>query len=288
MKRRPGMNRTLVVGLIVAAAAVSRDARASGHGPVFGLATPTLGRGAFSLDFAVMGRSGDSPMAMLRPMLGYGVTEDLQFSVSVPMPLYTEQGANPTRMMGMMPAEPDVELLVGYRFHRTSPKVGARFESTAYGGFDYPTDDLRAGTRTAPGLVGALATGYASRTVYAWVGGLYRRYMTPTGETADHLGDLTMYSAVLGYRPPPFRRDYPHPDWRIFVEVVGEHRARDVIASTPVLDSGGHQIFVGPTLLGLYGSWGISGGPVFRVYENLNGTQRNDKVRLVANFTYWF
>ncbi len=282
------MNRTLVIGLFAAASACSVDTWASGHGPVFGLATPTLGRGAFSLDFAVMGRSGDSPMAMMRPMLGYGVTEDLQFSVSVPMPLYRQQGASPDRMMAMMPAEPDVELLVGYRFHRTSRKVGARFESTAYGGFDYPTDDVRAGVRTAPGLYGALVTGYASRTIYAWVGGLYRRYMSPTGETADHPGDLAMYSVVFGYRPLPFRKDYPHPDWRIFVEVVGEHRARDRIAGTAVPDSGGHQIFVGPTLLGLYGSWGISGGPVFRVYENLNGSQPKDRVRLVANFTYWF
>jgi hypothetical protein len=191
-------------------------------------------------------------------------------------------------MMAMMPAVPDVELLLGYRFHRRSPKVGARFESTALVGFDYPTDAIRAGVRTAPGLYGALVTGYASRTVYAWVGGLYQRYMTPSGETADHPGDLAMFSVVFGYRPARFRKDYPHPDWRIFIEVVGEHRARDVVAGAPVLDSGGQQIFVGPTLLGLYGSWGISGGPVFRVSQDLNGTQPNDRVRLVANFTYWF
>lgn len=88
-------------------------------------------------------------------------------------------------------------------------------------------------------------------------------------------------------KPAPLK-DYPHPDWRIFVEVVGEHRAQDRIAGTPVVDRGGHQMFVGPTLLGLYGSWGISGGPVFRVYENLNSSQPKDRVRLVANFTYWF
>lgn len=282
------MNRALTAGLIFAASALSHRVFSSGHGPVFGLATPTLGRGAFSLDFAAMGRFGDSRAAMIRPMLGYGITEDLQISLSLPMPLYTPQDGNPARMTAMMPAEPDVELLLGYRFHRTSPRVGARFESTAYAGFEYPTDDRRAGLATAPGLYGALVTGCASRTIYVWVGGLYRRYMTPSGKTADHPGDLAMYSVVFGYRPARFRKDYPHPDWRVFLEAVGEHRARDRIAGAPVLESGGHQIFVGPTLLGLYGSWGVSGGPMFRVYEDLNGAQPKDRVRLVVNFTYWF
>jgi hypothetical protein len=96
-----------------------------------------------------------------------------------------------------------------------------------------------------------VVTGYASRTVYAWAGGLYRRYMTVTGENADHTGDLAMYSIVLGYRPPPFQEDWPHPDWRIFVEIIGEHTGRDRIRGMDLPNTGGHQIFVGPTLLGL-------------------------------------
>lgn len=45
---------------------------------------------------------------------------------------------------------------------------------------------------------------------------------------------------------------------------------------------------LGPTLLGLYGGWGISGGPMFPVYSDLNGDRGPDKVRLVVNFTRWF
>lgn len=86
--------------------------------------------------------------------------------------------------------------------------MGARLESTAYGGFDYPTDERRAGVHP-PRFYGALVTGYASRTIDAWVGGLYRRYVTPSGETADHPGDLAMYSVVFGYRLAPFRKDRP-------------------------------------------------------------------------------
>src|SRR5918996_5183340 len=62
---------------------------ASGHGPVFGGATPTLGKGGWSFDQAWMGRrdrTGDDDQ-MLRSMVGYGITEDLQITASVPIEL---------------------------------------------------------------------------------------------------------------------------------------------------------------------------------------------------------
>lgn len=282
------MARRLTVA-VLALAAVPGLALGQGHGPAFGLSTPTLGKGGWSLDVAAMSRVvGEKHMTMTRPMLSYGITEDLQASVSLPMPLYVPQGLPTAHAMSRMPTTPDVELLVGWRFHRRGTDVGSRFESTAWVGFDYPTDAVRAGARTSPGLYGALVTGYASRTIYAWVGGLYRRYMSPVGDTADHLGDVAMYSLVLGYRPPPFQKDFPHPDWRLFIEAVGEYGARNVIGGIEQPNTGGHQIFVGPTLLGLYGSWGISGGPVFPVYRKLNGIQPADRVRLMVNTTFWF
>jgi len=266
-----------------------RPAFPTGHGPVYGLATPTLGKGGWSLDVSVMGREvGDKGMAMFRPMVAYGITEDLQISMSLPMPLRVPAGVPPARTMAMMPANPDIEFLLGWRFHRTGAAVGARFESTAYVGFDYPTDAVRGGARTAPGLYGSLVAGYASRSIYAWAGGLYRRYMTPVGPATDHTGDLLLYSVVVGYRPALCRKDYPHPDWRIFVEAVGEHSEPDRVAGRDLTNTGGHQVFVGPTVLGLYGDWGISGGPLFRVYSGLRGEQPKDRVRLVVNVTRWF
>ena len=275
-------------------AALPGAALASGHGPVYGLATPTLGQGGWSVDVAAMYRltgdlsDGNAQRAMLRPMVGYGITEDLQASLSIPLPLYTPSVPVPslaTRMMAMMPSTLDLEFVLSWRFHRIGVDVGSRIESTAFLGFDYPTDSVRGGIRTSPGFITGAVTGYASRTVYAWVGGLYQRYMTPT---ANHPGDLMLYSLVFGYRPPFFREELPHADWRLFIEAIGEHQFRNVVAGSEVADSGGHQIFVGPTVLGLYGPWGISGGPLFPVYRNLNGTQHGDRFRFVVNFTYWF
>jgi hypothetical protein len=265
-------------------------ADAQGHGPVYGLSTPTLRKGGWSLDAGFMGRvMGEHEMVMLRPMLSYGITEDLQFSASLPVPVYTSQGMMPTRIAARMPAAPDVELTLGWRFQKRELGVGSRFESTTYLAFDYPTDAMRGGLRMVPGVAAALATGYVSRSVYAWVGGMYRRYVTPVGPTADHAGDLAMYSLVIGYRPTAFQhRDYPHADWRLFVEAVGEVAARDVAAGVERSTSGGHRLFVGPTLLGLYGGWGVSGGPLFPVYQQLNGEQPRDKVRLALDFIFWF
>src|SRR5229473_3196664 len=126
------------LALLIALTA-SFAARASGHGPVYGLATPTLGEGGWSIDVAAMYRlngaigDGSAQRAMLRPMLGYGITEDLQLSLSAPMPLYipAASGLGPGRMMAMMPSSPDTEALLAWRFTRNGNDVGSRIESTA-------------------------------------------------------------------------------------------------------------------------------------------------------------
>lgn len=283
--------RRLAMLVILASALLGLPAAyGSGHGPVYGLATPTLGQGGWSLDLAAMVRENeeDGEMAMIRPMVGYGITEDLQISFSVPVPLYRESSIAPERAMAMMPGTPDHEILVNWRFHRQGTAVGSRFESTALAGVQYPTDSVRAGVRTAPGVVGGVVTGYASRSIYAWAGGLYQRTMNVRGPEADHPGDLALLSLVLGYRPRHFRQELPHADWRIFLEAIGESREPDVAGGRELPNRGGDRIFVGPTLLGLYGPWGISGGPVFPVWSDLEGSQVEEKYRFVVNFTYWF
>lgn len=274
---------------VALSASISIALGAQGHGPIFGLSTPTLPKGGWSMDAGFMGQIvGVHEMVMFRPMLSYGVTENVQVSASLPMPIYTSQGMMPARVATRMPAAPDVEFTLGWRFQNRELGIGSRYESTGYLAFDYPTDATRAGIRMSPGVAGAVSTGYVSRTVYLWVGALYHRYMTPIGATADHPGDITMYSAVFGYRPRSFRQDYPHADWRVFLEAVGEASARDIAAGIARPASGGNQFFVGPTVLGLYRGWGISGGPLFSVYRHLNGAQPKDKVRLAFDIISWF
>ena len=118
------MVRSLAAVALMAAVAVSSLA-AQGHGPVYGLSTPTLGRGGWSLDIGGMGRLFDGGRtAMLRPMLSYGVTEDLQISASLPVPLARDPAAPQVRAFTRMPASQDVEMMLGWRLQRRGIGVG--------------------------------------------------------------------------------------------------------------------------------------------------------------------
>ena len=282
------MHRRAVQALaLVAGVSVPVSASASGHGPVFGAATPTLGKGGWSFDQAWMGRTAEGPDGMdqmLRTMISFGVTEDLQISASVPIPLATSRAMPMGRMMAMMSGNREFEALVGWRFHRQAVGDSARFESTVYAGGTLPMEARRAGVRTAPSTYAAASTGYASRSHYFWIGGGYQRHADDAG---DRLGDVTLYSVVYGYRPKALRLDYPKPDLRFFVEAVGEStgRARHDGVRT---DTGGRVLMAGPTALLLYKAYGIEGGLLFPVYQRTHGRQPEERVRFAVNVSYFF
>lgn len=279
---------------IAAAAALSaalvlgpdRLLAAQGHGPVYGLSTPTLGEDGWSLDLGAMGRVMEGGRtAMLRPMLSVGITEDLQAFGSAPIALRRNPGAPPFRALTRMPANRDVEVGLGWRFQRRALGIGARQETTIWVAVDQPVDASRRGVDTSPGAFAALVTGYASRSLYLWAGGAHRRYLDRGGRRP---GDSSMASLVLGYRPGIFRGDYPSSDWRGFVEVVAEWMDDDVVVDSAVEGTGGRQVFVALTALGLYGWWGIAGGPAFPVVQELDGLQPEDRVRWAVNLTFWW
>jgi hypothetical protein len=155
---------SLLILLLVAGPAA--NARASGHGPVFGAATPTLGTGGWSFDQAWMGRQSsqsDQSDQMLRSMVSFGLTEDWQISASLPIDLQSDGHQSMGRMTAMMSSATELEVLTGWRFHRRPPGNGGRVESTAYVGVTTPLEDNRGGIRAAPFYVSA-ASGYASRS----------------------------------------------------------------------------------------------------------------------------
>jgi len=274
-----------VLGLALASA----PGTSQGHGPIYGLSTPTLGRGGWSLDTALMGRFLEGGSAiMARPMASYGITEDVQLSASLPMPLHRDEGLPPVRGLTRMPMTPDAQLMLGWRFHRDALSVGARWESTTWLALEYPTDAVRSGIETTPGVYGAAVTGYASRSWYVWAGAAHRRNVGASDPDESRSGDATMASLVVGYRPAAFRADYPHADWRGFLELVGEWDGRDRVLGETSEDSGGRQVFLAATVLGLYGSWGVSGGPAIPLAQSSNGDAPRERLRVAVNLTIWF
>jgi hypothetical protein len=265
-----------------------RLAMASGHGPVFGAATPTLGRHGWQLDQAWFGRLGQGSQTeeqTLRTMISFGLTEDLQISGSVPVSLVSSYFMPRGRLMAMMSSANEVEAIVSWRFHRLASGAGSRFESTLTAGAATPLDDYTPdGMQTAPSVHVGGATGWVSRAQYVWLGAGYQHH----GQRGlDQMGDVAFVSAVYGYRPPALRLDYPKPDLRFFVEAIGEHTEAALHHGLEMLTSGGTAVFVGPTALLLYKAYGLEGGMLFPVYQRTTFAPK-ERFRFGVNVSYFF
>lgn len=266
---------------------LSLPAFADSHGPAFGLATPTLAEGGWSSDTVAMSlQTNQGTALMYREMLGYGITEDLQANLSFPLATGNTLSMPPrTRVGSMMGAYKDIEGSLFWRFHRVEPAIGERYESTLLFGVSDGQGSRRDGLTVGQGISFGAVTGYASRSIYWWLGGGVQHYFP---QTHAQIGDLYYISAVWGWRPPYFRHDYPAADWRLFIETLGEWATRNEQSGRPVIDSGGRKLLVGPSVLGLYGAWGIEAGVLFPVIQSLNGTQPREHYRAKLDFTFWF
>ena len=273
----------LFVGMLLVLAA--DKSFASGHGPVFGAATPTLGRGGWSVDQAWTYRGGDDDerQQMLKTMLSFGITENLQLSGSFPLAM--EDGAlAAARMMSPMSSDREFEGLTAYRFQRRPVGIGGRQESTFYVGGTAPFERSRGGISAGPSLEAGISTGYASRAHYVWVGGAVQHFFE---RDAGQLGASRLLTAVYGYRPPGLRTEAGKPDLRFFVEMTAEDRAASQHGGITT-GSGARTIFVGPTTLLLHKAIGIEGGVLFPAYQRLDGASVKERVRVAVNFAYFF
>ena len=273
--------RSALVGIAIVAV-WSATTHASGHGPVFGAATPTLGRGGWSIDGAYTFRAGDdanSPQ-MVKTMVSFGITETIQVSGSIP--LVMTDGLAPSRMMSAMSSEREVEGLVAYRFQRRPIGIGGRQESTLYVGGTIPTGGNRGGVPAGPSVSVQAATGYASRAHYVWFGGGIQHYLERDG---GQQGASRMLTFVYGYRPPPLRVDAGKPDLRFFIEATAEHRGAARLAGAEVIPAL-RSVYVGPTSLLVYKAIAIEAGILFPMHQSER--QPRERFRAAVNFAYFF
>jgi hypothetical protein len=244
---------------------------ASRHGPVFGVATPTLGKGGWQLDQAWFGRLGEGSQTeeqTLRTMISFGITEDLQISGSVTITLVTSSFMPRGRMMAMMSTKNELEAhrIVALPSSSVRCRIAVRIDHIRRS--RSPLERYRSdGMQAAASAHVAAATGYVSRTHYVWVGGGYHHH---DQRGLDRMGNVVFLSGVYGYRPPALRLDYPKPDLRFFVEAMGERTARGQHHGFELVTSGGTAVFVGPTALLLYKAYAVEGGMLFPVYQDTN------------------
>nr|WKN38597.1 hypothetical protein K4G66_07765 [Tunicatimonas sp. TK19036] len=273
----------IVIALLVIGMSSSK---AQGHGPLYGLQTPTLAKGGVGFNAAAMSMGTENDQSfMLRYIWSYGLTEDIQLNLTTPTVIDRLEAPSRTRGNSNMPANGDIEASVWYRFFSNAFDVGKRFESTAILGVAAPTEESRGGVQVSPSLHAAVSTGYASRKWYAWMGGGYQYYFR---KEKEQLGDLPYASLVVGYRPALFMGDYPKPDWRVFVESLAEFPGSNKIGGQLAdMNERGKKVMIGPSFLGLYGAWGVSFGALFPMYQDVPIGSPEETYRLSVNISYW-
>jgi hypothetical protein len=272
-----------LVVLVIAALALPLCVFADGHGPVFGLATPTNSKGEWSFDTGGFGRANSSDsQASFRELIGYGFTPHLTLSFTAPL-VIGSASLPPTRIQ---PGD-DFDAKLAWRFQHRATKVGTRFESTAFAGVAVPgpQSDFKgiAHTTNAPGTMFGAVTGMASRSHYIWLGSSFTKFYEHDG---DKRPDVFDYSLVYGYRPPKWRRPPDKWDWRVFAELVGERSTKFVQSNGSVPQTEAHQVFVGPTVLGIYRNYTVSFGAQFPVYQDLGALFPKERVRFAVNLSY--
>jgi hypothetical protein len=259
-------------------------ASSTGHGPVFGFATPVNSKGEWSFDFGMFARNAAfGSQFTMRSMVSYGLTPQVQFSFLAPA--LAQQGSLP---MSMMAGGGEFAGNIAWRFHHQPNAIGRRFESTASVGLVAPGPQDNSGMfrkfHSAPGLNAWAATGMASRSSYIWLGGGVTHFGRRDGDRRPNLASATL---VYGYRPAAWRLDRHEWDWRVFAEMTGEHIGQTQSAGLLMPGSDANEICVGPTMLGIYKSFGISGGVQFPVYRDVGSLFPRERARLAINFSYF-
>jgi hypothetical protein len=164
---------------------------AAGHGPVFGLATPTNSQGEWSFDEGIFGRSSSlGSQASIRTLIAYGFTPHLTLSFTLPA-VVGDAVLPPTRIQ----PGGDFDSTVAWRFQHRATKVGTRFESTAFAGLAVPGPQsafrgVAHTTNLPPGTMFGLVSGMASRSHYVWLGGTYTKFYEHAGGQATRCARL--------------------------------------------------------------------------------------------------
>jgi len=268
---------------------------AEGHGPLFGLATPTNSKGEWSFDSGLFGRASDfGSQASLRELIGYGFTPHVSLFVTAPAVIADLQ-LPPTRIQ---PGN-DFDATVRWRFQHRATKVGTRIESTLFAGVAVPGPQSafegflkQSGATTSvdsqvPGTMFGAVTGMASRSHYVWLGATFTKFYEHSHqEGGSKRPDVLDYSLVYGYRPPKWRRSPDKWDWRLFAELVGEHSDRFLIGGAAVPETQAHQIFLGPTLLGIYRNYTVGFGAQAAIYHSVGSQFPQERARFAVNFSY--
>ena len=267
------------VALTLAATAAAAD-----HGPVFGYATPVNSQGEWSFDTGLIARYGSRGTASTSAsQLGYGFTPHITAYTFLPA-TFGSGNLPETRIAG----GDEYDANVAWRFLHSVKSVGRRVESTASAGIVVPgpqqDDGVLHNLHRAPGVSSTIASGFASRSQYLWLGGGYTYF--PESHNTQRPSTAS-WSAVYGYRPASLRRGYDQWDYRGFAELTGEHTTSVRAAGIELPHSTTTSLWLGPSILAIFKNVAIEGGVQAPVYRDASSTlYGRERLRIAINISY--
>lgn len=253
---------------------------AEAHEPVFSLGPETIYQGGVGLETEFEYESGDDHhSAFINYEILYGLTKKVSLTLEIPQVLDVAEAGDSDLGIG------DLQLRVKYQFYKRD-FLGGQDKVAAIVGIKLPTGDddssPRLGTGSTDYLLG-LSYGHESRSWY-WFATL--RYLLRGDGGRFDLGDRFLYDAAIGYRP--WKREYLQWDFVGLLEMSGQHDSRGDFGGARVKNSGGDTVWLGPTGLLSYRNLMFKGGVQFPVYQDLNGSQKEDRYRAVFAIEYHF
>jgi hypothetical protein len=270
--------------VLASALALPALAVAADHGPIFSYATPVNSQRELSFDTGTFGRSGSrGTQCSTGSGFGYGITPHITVNASLPATF--SSGSLPESRI--VPGS-EWSASASWRFQHSVTSVGKRIESTASLGVVVPGPQSDSGIlaqlHRAPGVAGTLATGFASRSQYAWLGGGYTRF---AAAAHDRRPDTLSWSAVYGYRPARLRRGYDQWDYRGFAELTGEHTGNVRLSSAVLPNSSTTSLWLGPSVLAIFKNVAIAAGVQAPLYRDASASlYGREQVRFAINFSY--
>ena len=70
--------------------------------------------------------------------------------------------------------------------------------------------------------------------------------------------------------------------------MTGEVAGNVQKAGVEISETGGHQIFLGLSVLGIYKDIGVEAGLQFPIYRDIGRLHQKEKMRYALNFSYFF
>lgn len=234
------------------------------HEPLFGLGPHTVGQYVWEVESTM--ERGQEGWANEFDLI-YGLSPNIALTTTLP---YQFSRENESAGLGA------VTLRGKYRFYRRDFRNGS--DAFAFhAGIKLPGGKRAfANYGNSTDYFFALSFGRESRTRYAFAD---VRYLV-RGSTRDlNRGNVWNFDAAYGIRP--WRMEYLQPDLVLLLEALGEVSNRNTFGGRQDANSGGSGFSLAPGFFLSYRNVMLKGGVKFRVFQNLNGSQKKDRTEFL-------